>query len=250
LKAREEIGISGLDPISRYDSEGVGMNGNLNGHIWAAIHNPGSKDVSIRSLAPEALKTARSSTDKESALCKKDFSTVNEIRIALATLRTATQFVHPWNFSVATIEYFLTKINFGEREFNGNNERVPFLTSFIDEILAHNAEAWDDSKPFMTANDISTKWVSAVMLKNPKPSTSRTPQKNRQNNDKTENRFEKNLFIPKGICRRYNMKYCPSQNDKTCKAPWDENVDLKHICAYRNPDKSFCNKEHPMVDHK
>jgi hypothetical protein len=97
------------------------MNGNLNGNIWAAIHNLGSKEISICSLAPEALKTARSSNDKDSACCKKDFASVGEIRVALAMLRTATQFVHPWNLSVATLEYFLTKIQFVEKEFKANN---------------------------------------------------------------------------------------------------------------------------------
>jgi len=43
IEARGDMGISGLDPISRYDTEGVGMNGHINGAILAALHNPGSK---------------------------------------------------------------------------------------------------------------------------------------------------------------------------------------------------------------
>jgi hypothetical protein len=85
--------------------------------------------------------------------------------MALATLRMAIHFVHPWNFSVATLDYFLNSTQFGEREFGVANERIQFVTNFIDEVLAHNAEAWDDAKPFMTAHEISTKWVAAVMLK-------------------------------------------------------------------------------------
>ena len=92
-KAREKIGIFGLDPISRYDSEGIGMNGNINSHIWAALHNPGSKDFSIRMLSPEALSSARSANEKEAMTCKKDFSSLNDVRLALNTLRTATQLI-------------------------------------------------------------------------------------------------------------------------------------------------------------
>ena len=51
LKARESIGIAGLDPISRYDSEGVGLSGHINSHIWALLHNPGAKEISITRLS-------------------------------------------------------------------------------------------------------------------------------------------------------------------------------------------------------
>jgi hypothetical protein len=249
LKAREEIGIAGLDPISRYDSEGVGMNGNLNGHIWAAIHNPGSKEISIRSLSPEALKTARTHNDKDSELCKKDFTQMNDVRMALATLRMATQFIHPWNFSVATLDYFLTRTCFGERDFSVVNERINFVTNFIDKVLSHNAEAWDDSKPFMTAHEISTKWVAAVMLRNPRPSTSRQTQ-DRKTERKPFNAMDRSVVVPKDVCRRFNAKNCPSQANKTCKAPWDGTTDLKHVCAFRFPDRTFCLKEHPISEHK
>jgi len=96
LKAREKIGIFGLEPISRYDSEGLGMNGNINSHIWATLHNPGSKDFSIKMLSPEALSSARSASEKDANTCKKDFVNINDIRLALNTIRTATQLIHPW----------------------------------------------------------------------------------------------------------------------------------------------------------
>jgi len=66
IEARGYIGISGWDPISRYYTEGVGMNGNINGAIIAALQNPGLKHLSICMLSPEALKAARNSNDKDS----------------------------------------------------------------------------------------------------------------------------------------------------------------------------------------
>ena len=47
LQACESIGITGLDPISRYNADGVGLSGHINSHIWALLHNPGNKDISI-----------------------------------------------------------------------------------------------------------------------------------------------------------------------------------------------------------
>ena len=188
LKAREKIGIFGLDPISRYDSEGLGMNGNINSHIWAALHNPGSKDFSIKMLSPEALSSARSSNEKDAATCKKDFSNLNDIRLALNTLRTATHLIHPWNFSTASLEYFLNSVQFGEKENASYFEKIKFITKFIDEVLSNNAEAWDDSKPFMSANKLSNKWVADLMTKGPtitqKFNQAQRNQKDNQNNFK------------------------------------------------------------------
>jgi hypothetical protein len=140
---------------------------------------------------------------------------------------------------------------FGEREFGVANERISFVTNFIDEVLVHNAKAWDDVKPFMTAHEISTKWVAAVMLRGPKPSTShQSKNRNKQNNSRKLNALDRSVEVPKDVCRRYNAKNCPSQNDKTCKAPWDNTTDLKHTCPFRLPDKSFCLKDHPLAEHK
>ena len=117
------------------------MEGNLNGHVWAALHNPGAKDISIKMLAPEALKIARGESDKDAALCKKEFNSVNEIKLALSTIRTASQFIHPWNFSFATIEYFLNSVNYEEKDLGSHSEKIQFLSNFIDEVFLHNVEA-------------------------------------------------------------------------------------------------------------
>ena len=257
LKTRETLGISGLDPISRYDSEGVGLEGNLNGHIWAALHNPGAKDISIRMLSPEALKIARGESDKDSASCKKDFNSVNEIRLALSTIRTAAQFIHPWNFSFATIEYFLNSVNFGEKDLGSNSEKILFLSNFIDEVFLHNAEAWDDSKTFIGAQKLTNKWVSDVMLKTTKIDSQKTkntnnfkPNQNNRKNPTSSSHFSKVSFPP-GICRRFNFNVCPSQSDDSCPAPWDSAKKLKHVCTFQNQtDKKFCLQNHPFLEHK
>ena len=253
LKAREKIGIFGLDPISRYDSEGLGMNGNINSHIWASLHNPGSKDFSIKMLSPEALNIARSANEKDANSCKKDFTNLNDVRLGLNTIRSATHLIHPWNLSTASLEYFLNSVHFGEKETMGNFEKIKFVTKFIDEVLANNAEAWDDSKPYMSANKISNKWVADLMTKGPK-TFQKTEQKQKQqkneNQDGNKTGMFKKVYVPGYVCRRFNFNACPNQGDASCAAPWNSALKLKHICAFANPDRTLCQKFHSFQDHK
>ena len=170
LKARESVGIAGLEPISRYDSDGIGLNGNINSHIWALLHNPGAKEISITRFSPEALKAARTSNDKDAESCKKQFGSVDEIRHALASMRTAVHMIYPWNMSIVTLEYFLNSIHFGARDLASTGDRVNFVTEFIDEVLLFNAEAWDDNMPFLSASGIGQKWTRDFAVKAPGPS--------------------------------------------------------------------------------
>ena len=250
LQARESIGISGLDPISRYDADGVGLSGHINSHIWALLHNPGNKDISITRLSPEALKAARTSNDRDSDSCKKEFKSVNKIRHALTSLRTATGMIHPWNMSVVTLEYFLNSVHFGERKMGSASERVGFVTEFIDEILLYNAEAWDDNMPFMSASGIGQKWTRDMGIK---MTTCKTNQKSRESKpNQNQNKFQQKerKVMPGNVCRRLNFKVCPNQTDETCTAPWETALKLKHICGFQKPDKSFCLAKHPFIDHK
>ena len=263
LQARKTIGLTGLEPVSRYDSEGVGLNSNINSHIWANLHNPGSKDISIKMLSPNGLKESRISNEKNGAGIKKDFESLGEIKQALATLRIANQFIYPWNFSFTTLEYFLMSVQFGEKEIGSIQNKISFVSEFIDEVIIHNADAWDDAKPFMEANEISNKWVSNIMLKFPKnqgkfenkqkfipqsfqsnkqkPPINSTPPPPKQNRP----------WIPPFLCRRFNNNVCPNQADLSCLAPWDSSKTLAHQCAYQNPvDKKFCLLHHSIIDHK
>ena len=56
--------------------------------------------------------------------------------------------------------------------------------------------------------------------------------------------------MPGDVCRRFNYKICPTQNDDSCSAPWDPSVKLKHVCGFQKTDRSFCLQKHPFIDHK
>jgi len=267
LKARQKIGLTGLEPVSRYDSESVGLNGNINSHIWANLHNPGSKEISIKMLSPNGLKETRGVSEKNGAAVKKDFEEMGEIKIALATLRAASQFVNPWNFAFVALEYFLTSVHFGEKDLQNKTNKISFVTDFIDEVILHNAEAWDDAKPFMQSNEISSKWVGEIMLKFPRGtnySESYDKKKNqKQPQQQTKNQtnqtpqktppktFHGRPYIPGGLCRRFNNNICPSQANDACAATWDPSIMLKHQCAnYDVSNKKYCLGRHSLMDHK
>jgi hypothetical protein len=264
LKAREQIGITGLEPIARYDVESLGISDKLNCNIWNILHNPGSRDLSIRLFAPEALKVARSSEDKESSLPKKDFEQVSDLRNALATLRTATQLIFPWNMTITTIEMFLSTVNFGERETVNKNTKLTFLCDFIDDILRRNAEAWDDRNPFWDFDKVSNKWVREIAIKFPRNSgNQKAENQNPKNNQAPKQQNSqaktpspskppfKKLMVPNGVCRRFNLNICPNQSDDTCIAPWDTTKVLKHVCCHEDvTTKAFCMKKHALPDHK
>ena len=269
LKARKTIGITGLDPIAHYDVDSVGMNDRMNSVIWAALHNPGSREISIRMLSPEALKAAMGNDDKETTSPKKDFDSILEIQIALATLRLATQFIHPWNLSVATLEFFMVSVNFGERDISDRAARIKFVCEFIDTILIRNAQAWDDSNGCWPAEKIANKWIGDLATKLPKTDQNSsynnqkqdTSQKNQNQNiaktppktgKNTNSKFAfKRIFVPTGVCKRYNLAICPHQNDASCQAPWDNTISLKHVCCHQNPQtKAFCLDKHTMTGHK
>ena len=259
LKARSLIGLTGLEPISRYDAENVGLNSNINSHIWANLHNPGSKEISIRMLSPNGLKESRNYADKNNTPSKKDFENFNDLRQAMATLRTANHFIHPWNFAYVTLEYFLITVQYGEKEIGSTQIKLNFVSDFIDDIISHNAEAWDDAKPHLNFNGISNRWISETMLKLPKNTNKQQYEKsaaasaNYRKNIMSQPLKPGNLriFTPPGVCRRYNLKICPNQTDSTCTAPWDSSKTLNHQCAHKNnADKKFCLQNHPYLDHK
>jgi len=52
--------------------------------------------------------------------------------LALSTITSAIQAIHPWNFSFKTLEYFLTKVAFGEKKLARKPNRISFMSDFID----------------------------------------------------------------------------------------------------------------------
>ena len=103
------------------------MKGNINSNIWAALHNPGTKDFSIRMLAPDALSMARAKKRKRSVARGADVGAAaldaggNAADAAVATAQC--QGVHNPMASVRD----------GEEE--GGLERESFIFFFFSSFL-------------------------------------------------------------------------------------------------------------------
>lgn len=273
LKARRSVGLSGVDPVSKYDTEGMGLGGKINSTIWALLHNPGSKELSIEMLAPAALEAARGYTEKEAAHPKKHFENFHDLRMALATLRVASRMALPWNFAIETLDFFLNSVQFGEPEFGQRQNKFLFLAEFIDQVLHMNAEAWDDEKNYMTHSDLRGKWYGDVQekyprggggggpsqrfdnrsrqTKGPTPSpTKGTPADSSSGGGSSRTTPYKGPYIPDHLCRRYQYKRCPKQEEKECTPPWGQGT-LAHLCGhYLRDEKKYCEQAHPLLDHK
>ena len=176
-------------------------------------------------------------------------SSYQSMKFITLWLLSELHMIHPWNMSVVTLEYFLNSVHFGERDLNSVNERVNFMTEFIDGVLLFNAEAWDNNMPYLGASGVSQKWTRDLAVKVPSCSKN-TPkdQKPFQPQQKFQNREKK--FFPGFLCRRFNFKICPQQNDDTCTTPWSTTLKLKHACGFQKPYKNYCLKKHGLLDHK
>jgi hypothetical protein len=266
LRARELLGLTGQEPVSKYDSEGLGLGGRINSYIWAQLHNPGSKRISIRMLSPPALEAARGDLDKEASHPTRDFENMHDLKMAVHTLRAASRLALPWNFAFETLDLFLSSVQFGEKQSGFWQNNFGFVTKFIDQVINLNAENWDDRQHFLTFADLRGKWLGDIGERTNRGGGNfpRTDQRYRQTARDT-NTSQKpatdsatgvlggqrvNQYIPGYLCRNYNYGKCKITG-RACQAVWDPNQELLHQCGFLNKDtKKYCLQNHPYIEHK
>ena len=108
-----------------------------------------------------ALKSAWASPEKGGEV--KEFDSLHDIKMAVVALDICIRKVFWWNCSFATVAIFLHTIEFGENDLASFPDRLTVLADFIDEILKFNAQAWDEERFFMSAQEITAKW-SAILV--------------------------------------------------------------------------------------
>lgn len=255
LQARESLPLEGLDPVSNYDTGSIGITGKITPLAWKEIHNPSSKDLSIRLFSPAATKSTWKGTDSNSHT--KDFSNMQELRVAISTLDAAFHKVLPWNFSVKAISVFLQNINFGGSELSESQESVQFVADFVDEALKTNAQFWDERRGFLSYQHLHTRWVSAMAERGSQISSETKKKKvPGELKSKGEGRSQggggekkPGERFPFGCCKNYNLSSCPFKSDHP--APWSKGLTLNHSCAYFLQEKNrFCFGNHPKFEHK
>jgi hypothetical protein len=250
LQARRKIGLTGLDPISNYETVSIGLNGLLSSRVWHEVHSPSSKMLSIRMLTNSSIKTAWVGSEKTAE--PKEFESLHELKMAVVALDGCIRKVMPWNHSFATLAIFMHTVNFGESELTGKSDRLVFLADFIDEILAYNAQAWDEERHFMAAQEVAAKW-SALFLRR----YSETPKKGGGSGntgsagkkfEKKEGKFKRKF--PPGTCKPFQTGECSHNGDKHS-ASWDSEYVLRHQCAkWLDGKRRWCFGGHAEKDHK
>jgi len=123
LQARRRLGLSGISPISNYETVLIGINGLVSGKVWHKIHSPSSKELSIKLLMTSATKSAYNHS-REKAAELKEFESIHELRMAVVALDNAIRKAMWWNFSFVPIAVFLQSIEFGSKDFEGRSDRL------------------------------------------------------------------------------------------------------------------------------
>jgi hypothetical protein len=261
-EARKVLGLTGVEPISKYDFVGTGLVGKINSALIARLHNPGEKDISIKMFSNAAIEAARGASEKDSHPTR-DFESYHDLRMGLATLRLATHQIFWWDFSVECLDYFMNGVKFGETLFGyrPDQSQLNFVTDFIDQVLHINSERWDDQQPYMDNPAIRGKWQGDIADKFPKTVAAYKPNIKQRKDQQSTSRpstvsqvqaapQRPPLEFPPDLCKKFQFGNCV-QTDKSCKNPFNPAQDRLHLCSYYFPqDKRYCRGAHTYNDHR
>jgi hypothetical protein len=247
-QARAEWGPEGIDPVANYEVGSLGIGDLLTHRVWAELHKPNSRLLSIRLLSPKSVEEAWKQSDKSDS--PKEFENLQDFKVAMACLEGGFHRVMPWNLSFKALHFFLISVNFGESELSGKSGRLHFLSNFVDETLRANARNWEEKKPFLSYQDLSVKWSSDLIRRIGSGATGSNSSNKRGDKEKGEKKEKLSPKIPRWVCRRFNEGRCDSKDDRHV-SPWDPNFFLRHVCSkwIQNRNKC-CLENHPLNEHK
>ena len=250
VQARQKLGLTGLDPIANYETVSVGINGFISARVWHEVHSPSSKHLSIRMFTSHALKSTWASPEKGGEVIFTELYGVQE------DCYSSEGTVPPENFSDTNVQCHHSHLDVMQRvkffDLASFPDRLTVLADFIDEILKFNAQAWDEERFFMSAQEITAKWSAILVRKNVTRTAKPVVTASRKKVDKNSC-SGKPKDTPKyapGVCKLFNKGTCTHPGDKHG-APWNSSYVLKHCCAKFLPDKaSYCLEPHAEKDHK
>lgn len=244
IQARKNIGVDGLDPITNYELVSSGVGDLLTPKVWEEVHKPGSRLLAIAMLSTKSVEAAWRFPDKLEA--PKSFETLQELKLALATLDTAVHRVMPWNMSFRTLFLFLILNDFGASDLAGKSARISLLTGFVDEVMRANARNWEEKKKYLSHQELCVKWAAFLSRNQVQMRASEAGPKRRSDPSGSE---DKKPRIPKWVCKKFNLGECEEKSDKHSSF-WDPNYMLKHVCSKIGPDGRCCLQAHARKDHK
>jgi hypothetical protein len=144
--------------MANYEVVSMGLGDGLTHKVWAEIHKPSSRALSIRLLSPKSVEEAWKETEKSDT--PREFDNLHDFKVAMATLEGGIHRVSPWNFAFKTLHLFMLSMNYGENELSGKTNKPVFLANFVDEVLRSNARNWEEKKKFLSSQDLAVRWSS------------------------------------------------------------------------------------------
>ncbi len=243
LTARTVIGLTGHPPLSNYDLTAVGLGGFITSRGWIELGNPASVKISLKLFNINNC-SARASSSRATAN-PHEMADVRDLR----ALRTAAQFVCPWNMSFLALEGFLIQTDYCRVELAGDERPASTLTQFVDFILQTNADRWRDSLGFLSTGELAAYWASfhGARPKNmvPQPEAKMYPLGTTARPATGGAERKKRVRFPwVDVCHPWNVGKCGKAAGSCISS---RGVPLRHVCDWRdinNPTAPVCGQDH------
>jgi hypothetical protein len=243
LQARQAWESDGIPPVSNYEVLSLGLGDYITQKVWAKLHKPNARDLSIRLLSPKTVEEDWRNSERSDS--PKEFENIRDLKMATATLEAMIHKVTPWNFAFKTVHLFLLSIDFGESDLSGYSGKIQFLEKFIDESLRANAQNWEERKKYLSFQDLCVKWSSSLIRKSVIVKTGGEKTKN-----KTGTGPKDPKKLPAWLCKPWNEGKCPLK-DYRHPSEWNPKYFVKHLCnKWVDAKEKHCCEDHPSKDHK
>jgi hypothetical protein len=203
LQAKEKCGATGIEPVANYEVVSTGVGDCLTQRVWAELHKPSSRALSIRMLSPKSVEETWKNADKSDST--HEFKNLHDFKMAMASLEGGFHRVSPWNLSFKTLHFFLLSVNYGENDLSSKTGKLSHLANFVDEILRGNARNWEEKKKFFSYKDLTVKWSASLARLQGAGGGGGTAGKKSEKTREGTNKFKK---IPGWVCRRFNEGRC------------------------------------------
>ena len=250
LTARTVIGLTGHPPLSNYDLTAVGLGGFITSRGWIELGNPASVKISLKLFNINNC-SARASSSRATANPHEmaDVRDLGEFKLALRALRTAAQFVCPWNMSFLALEGFLIQTDYCRAELAGDEKPASTLTQFVDFILQTNADRWRDSLGFLSTGELAAYWASFHGARPrslvPQPEAKMYPLGTTARPATGGAERKKRVRFPwVDVCHPWNVGKCGKAAGSCISS---RGVPLRHVCDWRdinNPTAPACGQDH------
>ena len=203
VRARELLGVEGATALNNYDMNAFGLSGTVTMRGWKELQNPSSSHCTLKLFSPCNLQASTGSVrrltlaDADGGINVgehlKEIADMEELKLAMRVLCTASTLSMPWNHSFLALDAGLHLIKYGAAELGGFPNRVTELVKFINHIIELNAVAWTQKRPFLTAGEIRMKfpeWLacSTVSLFKPADQQQSSSSGGGARNDRKRNR--------------------------------------------------------------